>query len=453
MLIQSSMKLSRSVRLSDIVSRCMAINNNRRLSHYINQWRFNARSNKSQEGFKMLYKKTAKLRRLMEKKLDRYKNAMRRKFTKWRLMNEQRIGFANIIPGKIFVHKVQGFLQNRGLNDALLNKVKNPMIKHKSLFPACIVLDSLFKEGIESHFSRNKDWALKKLKLLFQFEHLILGSGQSLLIRTIRLREDRHVSYYNRPISKAYSPADIRRIFTEKAAHLDNRYDPAELSAYGNKNYFNSLMSKMKYTDSRLNRAGLLITGSCTKPVPYLRFRETYMVNVLRNNYMTNLQAGYLILLGFKNRANAKLAVKDYFARKTQKFKAIWGRLFVKSLINLKLRKTNTYILSGLRINSEISNLMEDLDKSMTKEKHSSKKMLLSLSDVKNARKMISQSYAKIKKTFANDFLNILLDTHYTKQELKKQLKFYIMSKLLNLCAPLLSDIPKSDDESDNLEQ
>lgn len=402
-----------------------------------------------------MYQKTAKLRRIIEKRIGWSNDSVRRRFYFWKLMVKQKAEFelGNKVHGfgRKVIQRVQRKLEESGRAGEISGKLKQPIMAHKSLFPVCVAMDRYFKDVIEQIFIRNKNWAIRKLKLLFLFEQLVLASGQPLLIRTIRLREDRLIAHYHRPIKAAFSPADIIRFFNEKAAHFENTYNMAEISAFGNKTYFTTLMSRKKLMDPRLNTAGLLITGSWSKAEPYLRFRETFLMNVVRNSYITNLMSGYQVLLGFKNRANVKESTKAYFMKKSAKFKRIWGKLFVKSLINMKLRKTHLYILTNLRINAEISNLMEDLNKSKLEDKKILPVKKLNKRDMTSAHKLISQSYIQIKKTFANGFLNILLDTSHSKQELKSQLKYYIFSKLFELCSPLVAgNYGTDDDDSEN---
>ncbi len=434
--MQLYLQIYNESRKFSLLSKVLNMFYSKRLPKYFFRWKLYSQSVES-KFYNFFFSKNVRLKKVIEKKIAFMNDQARRKLYYWRMQVRHKFPLYDErdIGRKVLKRILQNDCDSRKRGSrsraSIFSEPGQP--KRVSIIAIALKLESAFTETIESKFTCMKRVAMDRFSSLYLFENQIIKSKQPLLLRTLRLKEQNYFNYFDAVKKSELKPSTLLEIVKNKDINPEDDLEQRRSGGL-DRGYLNGFMVKKKHQGSKKTTATLLLSGVWSSNEPYLRFREYFMMKVIQNNYLNNVITAYTNLKAFSARIEKRNDLKLEFAQENKQFKLVWGKLYMKIILQDRVYIAMNSVFQGLEVYKRSQEIMSEIRQSRDDPKPRSKspqtqKNIQKITQTQ-MRQSLSERYEIIKRDFANGFLNILLDASLSKSQVKEELSAYVFKSL-----------------------
>lgn len=410
----------------------------KRLPKYFFKWKLYSQSVES-KFYNFFFSKNVRLKTVIEKKVAFMNDQAKRRLYYWRMQVRHKFP---VYGDQDMGRKVLKQILHNDCDSRKRGSRSRPRApslsqpgqpKRISIITIAMKLETVMTETLESKFNVLKRAAIDRFRSLMLFENQIIKSKQPLLLRTLRLKEQNYFKYFDAVKKSELKPSTLLEIVKNKDLNPEDELEHRRTAGL-DRGYFNGFMIKKKHQGNKKSTASLLLSGVWSSHEPYLRFREYFMMKVIQNNYLNNIITAYTNLKAFSSRIEKRNDLKQEFAQENKHFKLVWGKLYMKIILQDRVYIAMNSVFQGLEVYKRTQEIMSEIRQSRDDPNSRSKSPNAQRNIQKitqtQMRQTLSERYEIIKRDFANGFLNILLDTSLSKSQVKEELASYVFKSL-----------------------
>lgn len=288
---------------------------------------------------------------------------------------------------------------------------------------------SNFTDMLEKKLSSSKRSSFRRFKVLMNLEKTVIDRKQPLLIRNLSVNVPFFNHFYGGAKSKMeYSPHNVVRVINGRH-EVYNHQPIRQVSA---DHYFYKFMDKMKLTSrTRVTDSQILMTGIWSRKDPFFRLRDLVLIKLLQRRYV---KMNYVVLTKLKfHRLLSNTIVKRQteVQEENRRFRLIWSRMLFNNLIVDKTVQISDRVMVYLEVNKRKAQLLKEKTTIRNPDLLKTKLKAIAGHDSQDFLKDIfKKKLNEVRKTFAKNFLVIILRTNTPKQTIKKDLELLLIDTI-----------------------